>query len=202
MLKFFNKSRLIKLESFLEDTIPIANSKFKNIGEYYQAICKRHNIINAPKIVVKKDFPFSGAVTEYNTIVLGVPNLDMLSDTEKRAVVMHELGHILRGDMGSSKRAYEYAADRLSIALLGRKSPIISVINKTHKVFEQEMIELKNSEHPIFRIISYILKSRMEKTYGTHAERIANIERSSINIQKTNLQKLLEKRRNTQDIQR
>lgn len=78
-------------------------------------------------------------------IIVGPLLLDLLTLSELKAVILHELGHIVIG-FENKGHLYEMEADRMSIVLGAKPKAMISALKKIHPT--EESRNLATFSHP------------------------------------------------------
>ena len=208
-LKSFVK--VLKEQHLLEKTIfdslqknatLLVKSDFPELQEAYKALCIRHNITSPPSVYVHSCSPAGAyAFTKKNAIFLNDFFLNQYSHEERISILAHELGHVLRGDIGASVRHKELATDRLAVTMIGDHAPLASVIRHTATQFNQEQDLLAQSGW-MGRTAQFFRHQQLKQNYGTHAERLANALHCDTKAEQTQLDKLLEERKRASIVHR
>ena len=183
---------LKRIETLLADAKPLGRD-IPIVGEF-EALCHTLGIQHIPTLYSHEFLSGEGAVSTHNAILLG-PGFFMRGRVQQGFAVTHELSHLLRGDVGMSKKVSELATDRVAVQIMGSKTAGIACVKEAERSFYEYLAMFKLPETSFVgrwtnRLMDTLKTAQLKRQYGTHAERLANILETDV-ADKSHVQRLV-----------
>jgi hypothetical protein len=115
------------------------------------------------------------AFTRLNTVLVGAQTIDRVDPRTAIGIIAHELAHVIRGDVGQSRKNIEFATDRLAAKMLASKSPITSFITRGEVDFREEQAIWRATPGRASSWVAHLKDRAQKRMYGGYEARMGNV---------------------------